>query len=438
MASISHLTNGHRVCQLCWSVYLAEKELWKVHRAIARIVTNKEAPGDKEGDDNFDFTGLLDDLPLVGNIRAHHKSSCQRPARQPSQTKLLAIKDATSVVPGGPTGLAGSAIKGTQVGDEGLQSPRPEYLHQWRLMILLWSLEGLPYSTNRTLEYEVLGMCRRFSLRNVDEHVLPIGRIALHYLFSSTTRLSLPDSYIEFLVTAGGSLYHGRCSIGHLPGLTKRTIHVVLSARGAARSLTLKVTLGIVQDSTIHRDYCDVQRKLDGIFIVAPGRFYSSHHLLPGPWVETLRECTAECSTGNGSDATSATVSSVEDLHVEMDAVKPAGASAGPAASRPTTSGRSTRPPSAAHLLDSDRKSIARVPPPRRLLSRRSDSLGSLNRSGSGYRKRANSAKEMHVAQGLVTHKLVALEEARMKVHLQKLRRRLGPSSVSAKIAGWS
>ncbi|KAF4679177.1 hypothetical protein FOZ62_002098, partial [Perkinsus olseni] len=126
LASTSHLTNSHRVCQLCWSVFLAEKELWKAHRAIARVVTNMEPPGG-DNDDNFDFVGLLEDLPLVGNIRTHKKGASKHPNRQPGDPKLLAIRDAATTAPVGSCGLAGAAVRGFQFGEEGLQSPRPEY-----------------------------------------------------------------------------------------------------------------------------------------------------------------------------------------------------------------------------------------------------------------------------------------------------------------------
>ncbi|KAF4677088.1 hypothetical protein FOL47_003539 [Perkinsus chesapeaki] len=429
LASTSHVANRNKVCQLCWSVFLAEKELWRTHRAIANIVTGHRPPS-KEKDD-FDFTGILENLPFVENIRTHRKGSSQQPKRNTpcSQGQLLAIADATPTAPIGDRGPAGGAVRAIQATEEGLQSPRPEYMHQWRLMILLWSVEGLPHSTasNGSIQYQVLGMQRKFALPDRNRRNAAIGKIGVHYVFSETPRPCLSNGYIEFRLLGVGSGYRGRYSIDSIAGLGKHTVHVLMSAKDGGRPTMLKVTLGMVRDGTLCRDYCDIQKALDGVYIVNPKTMYSSHHPLPTEWIETFQECRKTCGLeGTTTNTTSSATESQSEAEVSSSSVPVTSKEPEPNApnSRPTTAGHSTRPPSAAQLLEKDRKTVASVLPRGRVLSRQSDSLGFLARPSSAYPRLAHSSTERRVT--LEAPKLNEAEAARVSEHLEKLRQKIG------------
>mmetsp|Transcript_51962 Transcript_51962/g.137470 ORF Transcript_51962/g.137470 Transcript_51962/m.137470 type:complete len:1137 (+) Transcript_51962:167-3577(+) len=242
---LEKLTHTFKVCDMCWSLYVAENELMDVERRMAVAVGI--LPPDSNVRSHTQFPGLFDSLAVQPGavqdptrvLRSRDVLNLLESRRFvdkqeqggseeagvsgiPGKGKtLLAIGDGT--VPKGtiPTDYRGGEALSRPTNEEPPAHPMPAMVHEWRLMLFLHTLDDIPgviaakqRGSHLVFKFRMLGKTTSMDLpvlskrddvdgREKELWNCLLSRMFVHYLFSSQPRLQtvFTEGSIDFWIT---------------------------------------------------------------------------------------------------------------------------------------------------------------------------------------------------------------------------------------------
>mmetsp|Transcript_62093 Transcript_62093/g.133962 ORF Transcript_62093/g.133962 Transcript_62093/m.133962 type:complete len:1137 (-) Transcript_62093:80-3490(-) len=242
---LEKLTHMFKVCDMCWSLYVAENELMDVERRMAVAVGI--LPPDSTVRAHTQFPGLFDSLAV-------QRGAVQDPTRVlrsrdilnllesrrfvdkqeqggsedvgvsglPAKTNtLLAIGDGPVLKGTIPTDYRGGEALSRPTDEEPPAHPMPALVHEWRLMLFLHTLDDIPgiiaakqRGSHLVFKFRMLGNTTSMDLpvlskrddvdgREKELWNCMLSRMFVHYLFSSQPRLQtvFTEGSIDFWIT---------------------------------------------------------------------------------------------------------------------------------------------------------------------------------------------------------------------------------------------
>ena len=318
--NMKSLSNREKVCNLCWSMYVAEHELLQVEQTVAEVVGIPVKPRPRIGttgipdeDSSWPFKGVLESVPFPSRIPDPTWISTQ-------WNDLLGLTNSTLVPPmlrqnENPettyyrhrTAGGQAIVKRDELGSNAPIVALPAFMYEWRLMLLVQSMEDLPpylvecsHSGILIIRFQILHKQFSIEFPPLEQDRMEFKRMFIYHLF---TEIGEIDDFFEhenieiWLVhktyneqtdtvdeeTVGQGNFH----LGRLDGqLDYQQPVFILIFNPHFGTTNMQMTLGLHRSALIPSRYVDLEPYRDGVYKSKVPHFNSRP--LPMDWIETV------------------------------------------------------------------------------------------------------------------------------------------------------
>jgi len=284
---MERLSRQYNVCNLCWSFYLAERELSHIARKLSCSVCvqpNKTVPF---------LSGLLERLPYPGRSLSRLDPICRQPrdelrlfdpdinpdrglTRAASSTALVVEKKEEKL--GMYRSKSGSALRSATDMDPNISA----HLTQMRFMVYFYCLEGLDCMAGHemvmSLECPFYEKPKKITLK-----AHSIEKMLVHYLFSEKVPKSVFKSQLKVRITGNNMEVSGSLDLEGIAekGTLLSTV-LLFNSKDFSIMGQVRLSLGFIVDEIVNTAYVALRPCFD---CYVPTINYSSCIPLPPQWI---------------------------------------------------------------------------------------------------------------------------------------------------------